>query len=810
MRWSLGKGMASLAAQAAPSLTAPPADAPSLRARPWAFPDHDGRTREAVRTRAAARSIHLTMEGVLYLSMIVTAAFTRFWDLGSRALHHDESLHAYYSWLLATGHGYVHNPLMHGPFLFHANALVYTLFGASDASSRYLPALTGILLVATPWLLRSPNLLGRFGALAASFFLLVSPSYLYYTRYIRHDAYTAFGALLLFTSIVRYKERPERRWLVTGGVTLAFLFTNHEIVFALVAIFGGFLWAALLWGRLRPLLWVQIAAVALAGAAVVLAHRLDARPLPKIPWQSPTREQESQYYRDLLTNPLVVTMFVLLAVFLASCWWVIQDERRRRGIGLLDSAAPGTLEAAVRAVGRDATGVAITIIAGSLLFAALFTTLFTNLSGLATGTIATNGTLLYWLGQQGVQRGDQPWFYFLYVMPQYELFGVVLGLAGAVVAVWQAGRCLITRAPAPPRLFVRLFLTTWFGLIFLGLSYAGEKMPWLVIHITLPALLLAAMVVEDVARWWMSGRAEDRHDAWTVPAVAGGLVVAAGAWFLLAGRLTYGEFSDGGSGNLRRMVTDSARDRWWLLALPPIAGLIWLAGSWLWRGGRPTTKGAFIAMFVLLASYQIHAGWRLSYLQGDVPYDSLIYNTTSPDVTRVVSELGTLSQELTGGYGLNIYFDTASSGVEWPLRWYFRDYPNLHPFAGRIPDPSAADVVIVADGHIGSVQNQLGDFTAQGYILRWHEPEYYIYRDFAIAPELDPGKSAWKQASQPHGLFAILRSIRSSFATQLDPNGEQRVYRIVMYREIPATTMHFDFTVYVRNDLVPLLNDIRY
>ena len=32
---------------------------------------------------------------------------------------------------------------MHGPFLFHANALVYLLFGDSDASSRYMPAFFG-------------------------------------------------------------------------------------------------------------------------------------------------------------------------------------------------------------------------------------------------------------------------------------------------------------------------------------------------------------------------------------------------------------------------------------------------------------------------------------------------------------------------------------------------------------------------------------------------------------------------------------------------------------------------------------------
>src|SRR5688572_9946184 len=47
----------------------------------------------------------ITWESLAYLLLIVAAALTRFWDLGSRALHHDESLHAYYSWLFATGEG---------------------------------------------------------------------------------------------------------------------------------------------------------------------------------------------------------------------------------------------------------------------------------------------------------------------------------------------------------------------------------------------------------------------------------------------------------------------------------------------------------------------------------------------------------------------------------------------------------------------------------------------------------------------------------------------------------------------------------
>src|SRR5215216_400440 len=135
----------------------------------------------------------LSVESGIYILFIAIAIFTRFWDLGSRALHHDESLHAYYSWVYETGGDYQHHPLMHGPFLFHMNALVFALFGDSDATARYSVAFFGVILVALPFFLRGSRFLGRWGALTASALLLISPSLFYMSRCVRHDIYTIVG-----------------------------------------------------------------------------------------------------------------------------------------------------------------------------------------------------------------------------------------------------------------------------------------------------------------------------------------------------------------------------------------------------------------------------------------------------------------------------------------------------------------------------------------------------------------------------------------------------------------------------------------
>ena len=63
-----------------------------------------------------------------YASLFSVAILMRLFDLGSRAVHHDESLHGVFANNFANGEGYIHNPLMHGPFLFHSTAASFFLF----------------------------------------------------------------------------------------------------------------------------------------------------------------------------------------------------------------------------------------------------------------------------------------------------------------------------------------------------------------------------------------------------------------------------------------------------------------------------------------------------------------------------------------------------------------------------------------------------------------------------------------------------------------------------------------------------------
>jgi len=200
-------------------LKSPPVEdgSESLRQDKTQAPARQGQRRYSV-------EIPIDPEYLPFLGLMFVGLVLRFLDLGAKAFHHDESLHAFYSWRLFDGQGYVHDPMMHGPLLFELNALVFLLFGSSDFTARLVPALFGVALIGLPFLLRHE--LGRNGAIAAAVLFTVSPAFLYFSRFIRHDIYVDFFTLLLVIGVFRYLATAERKWFYTACVAAALLFDH--------------------------------------------------------------------------------------------------------------------------------------------------------------------------------------------------------------------------------------------------------------------------------------------------------------------------------------------------------------------------------------------------------------------------------------------------------------------------------------------------------------------------------------------------------------------------------------------------------
>jgi hypothetical protein len=248
-----------------------------------------------------------------------------------------------------------------------------------------------------------------------------------------------------------------------------------------------------------------------------------------------------------------------------------------------------------------------------------------------------------------------------------------------------------------------------------------------------------------------------------------------------------------------------------VLAIPPLVWLGLMAFSGLRRGWRQAGLIAACAAVVVLALLEIRVGWRLNYQNPDVPTEMMVYTQTSTEVKRAVLEANQLSRELAPNGDGVILWDSGSQGLSWPLWWYFRDNPEAHTFSGTLSENEDAAIIFILSSRADTGQNRqvLNNYTGVDYAFRWHFPED-VYRDFAIAPEISVGRSAWKNADQPHGPLDIVESVVESSGALFDARGQQELFRLVMYRDLNNVLGYYSFKVYVRTDLLPEFNHIRY
>ena len=190
-------------------------------------------------------AMRVNWETVAWVTLIAVAFVLRIYDVGARAMSHDESLHALYSYYLYNEGRYEHNPMMHGPLLFHLNALVYFLFGDNDTTARLAPVLAGTGIIYMTWLFR--RYIGRTGALIAGILLTVSPSLLFHSRYIRDDIYIAFFLMIWVYAAFRYLDTRQSKWLTAIALGMVFGILAMEAHFISGAILGVFFVGLALW-----------------------------------------------------------------------------------------------------------------------------------------------------------------------------------------------------------------------------------------------------------------------------------------------------------------------------------------------------------------------------------------------------------------------------------------------------------------------------------------------------------------------------------------------------------------------------------
>ncbi|MCX8036287.1 MAG: TIGR03663 family protein [Candidatus Sumerlaeia bacterium] len=394
-------------------------------------------------------------------ALAALVVLTRFWALGAKPLHHDESLFAVYSFYLRMSGDYNFDPILHGPFLENIEALLFWVLGDSDVVARLWSALAGTLLAAAVWQLR-----GRIGERAAAMavaLLAVSPTLMYYSRFNRNDVPFTLAAMVFVLCAARVVRDGRLSALACGILAVAwmiciketyviFLFTAATYVLLVEAVNVAArkpLWCRT-WIRQAAQLgkrdWTRFGAVAAGGLAagiffIVALHTTWFKhpehwdgPWEAIRyWSGQHRQQrifgEYHYYVPIL----LIYEFLPLGLFL---WGVAQTLRRAAWLG-----------------GWVGWGWA----AWS---AALWIALWPQPlpPAVAAFTHMTRGWHL-WLAIEVL----------------------ILGAAASAVLVLERRR-------------MAGFFVWWTAVSFLAYSYAGEKVPWIAVHIVFPMIMSAVIL----------------------------------------------------------------------------------------------------------------------------------------------------------------------------------------------------------------------------------------------------------------------------------------------------------------------------
>jgi predicted membrane-bound mannosyltransferase/sugar lactone lactonase YvrE len=784
----------------------------------------------------------LTLEVLIFAGIILLAIVSRFYDLGTRVMSHDESLHTYYSWTFSRGQGYQHNPMMHGPLQFHLIALSYFIFGASDFTARIPAAVFSILAVVAVWYWR--RYLGRTGMLVAATLALISPFLLYYGRYTREDPYVGVSFFIMLYSILRYFEtgRAKYIYLITGALAIHFLTKETSFIYAAQALVYLAVYFII---RVTKERWQNneadyrafVVSLILGGvliAAALAATKIDGLPgtldaaetlSPAIPADAP-----HPLAPPISSSPLLYILGSLGVLALGTSvfflfrgygWERIRQERSFDLLILIGTLVLPMLAAFPMKILSDmGVGVAIptgdqelnSFLSGELawmggilaLFIALavligyfwnkdvwwkamllfysiyilfYTSFFTNGAGFFTGIV---GSLGYWLGQQGVARGSQPfYYYFLIQIPIYEFLPAIASLL-ALYFTLRLARNLKNAGPEEQQelenqINVSSLLGWWTFTSIIAFTLAGEKMPWLTLHMALPMVLWGG---------WAIGKVIDGIDWADLRERKALLVVALLAVFTTGILVVFISFLGEPRPFAGNEIPQLQATSTFVLSIIGVAVSAWalyvLLKGWSIRQFVSLTALVF---FGILAVLTVRTSIRANYILYDAGMEYLVYAHGFTGVKDVLQEVIDLSNKTTGeDYAIVVAYDDDTS---WPLSWYMRDFKNAK-FYGGSPGVDLRDVpaIIVGDNNFSKIEPIVdGRYYRYDYIrMIWPNQDYFNLSSEREASEPFPQDYACS------GVFSVFQLIRGQDFSRLcsalsNPQMRQAIFDIWLNRD---------------------------
>jgi len=654
---------------------------------------------------------HQHYEILTYVVIVSAAIIMRLIQLSERAMHHDESLHAFYSWQLAQGNGLTHNPMMHGPLQMELTGGLFFLFGDSEFTARLIYAVAGAALTLIPLVFR--QWFGREGALISSVLLCISPSLLYFSRFARNDILMAVFTFAIIMLVWDYLQKGSTKSIYWISGLLALSFCTKESAFLVTALIGFYCIAIYLiqiWQQLFPLMDLRTASYPfickkfVKGITDSIQSGIAIRKMP--------RSASLALFLVAITLPQWAAAIGIFQHTLFLSW---TNLTLLGDIGKIGMPVGGG-----KVIGVLTTSTLIGISAyigykwcwkiwwrSALIFYSIwltaYTTFFTNISaGIPSGIWQSLG---YWIVQQGEARGDQPLFYYLLIAPIYEYLPLITSIVAVVFYIRRRSK-------------FGIYLVYWCISTFVIYTIASEKMPWLLVNIALPMIVLSGRFIGDLVNTVNWSRVLHLDQV----------------FIFLVGPLTMIAF-----GVIVLTLPDLKYNITMLIPVAVTAFLSYLSFLALKRSKHQTIQSSLALLFIgsvlFLSILTIRTSIKASFNNSDIPVEMLVYTQTSPDLRLTMKSIDQMNNQMGAAQQPTITIDQ-TSGFTWPWTWYLRNYENVHyPVFSSENGPTAthSEVVLVHSRNKDASDKAFSrDFRPSIKVPhRWWFPEH-MYRDFSI------------------------------------------------------------------------------
>ena len=324
------------------------------------------------------------------------------------------------------------------------------------------------------------------------------------------------------------------------------------------------------------------------------------------------------------------------------------------------------------------------------IYAILFTTFFTNNVGLLTGMV---GSLGHWLNQQSVQRGGQPTYYYAFILiPIYEFlsaFGTLLAFYIGIKqkAFWaiRSGVGSHTQVEKTnifadqvneeseseslvvlpdqnlipsPAIFIFLVITS-----LIAFTIAGEKMPWLTLHIVFPMLLTTAWAMEQIiSRFTLIYSHKEK-------------ILHLGTFAFLLNSLLILVQMLGNRAPFRGKTQIALQNTYHFLflAIIEIGLIVFLYKISVKEKARNIKYSLIIGLFIIMALITTRASYRAAFINYDYPKEFLVYAHAADGPKLIMDQVEEISRRTTTGLDIKVAYD--NHGL-YPFWWYLRNYPN--------------------------------------------------------------------------------------------------------------------------------------